>query len=157
MRRLILLVLFTLPAVTGCQCLEWIGVHKPTYRTVRVCDDTCPFPGVPATVHKMHQVHITWEDGSKSKHLAKLPVMYAVDHPQSWTGKTVSHFKFNDDGGLTQANGEVDHKLPELITAIGDAVPKVAGGANGLSDIALFPEPPDSKIAVDIQIIEMGN
>lgn len=160
------LLLLVAPLLTGCQCLDYIGLHKPTYRSARICDDTCPFPGVPATVNKMHQITITWEKKdangvsttTTTRHLAKLPVMYGVDIYQSCTGKSTSKFTFDADGALTEASGEIDHKLPEIIEAVGDAAAGVAGGQRALSEINAFPPLPTTVgDPIEVQIVEIGN
>lgn len=152
--------------MTGCQCLEYMGLHKPTYRTVRVCDDTCPFPGVPAAVQKMHQLTITWEkkdaDGvvtTTTRHLVKLPVMYGVDIHQSCTGITTSKFTMDADGALTEASGTIDHKLPEILTAVGDILDTPGlGGSRALAELNAFPPlPTDVGNPIDIQIVEIGS
>lgn len=167
MLRRLLLVSFITPILTGCQCLEYLGLHKPTYRTVRVCDDTCPFPGVPTAVQKMHQLTITWEKkdaegavtSTTTRHLVKLPVMYGVDIHQSCTGTTTSKFTMDGDGALTEASGTIDHKIPEILTAVGDILDSAAvGGSRAISEINAFPPlPTDAGNPVDIQIVEIGN
>ena len=162
-----MLMLLVAPLLTGCQCLEYLGLHKPTYRTVRVCDDTCPFPGVPAMVQKMHQVTITWEkqntDGTTTttttRHIGKLPVMYGVDIHQSCTGKSTSKFTMNADSQLTEASGEIDHKIPELIEAAGNAAGSVLSGGQraSLGETFFPPLPEDAGNPIDIQVVEIQN
>lgn len=84
--------------------------------------------------------------------------MYGVDIHQSCTGTTTSKFTMDADGALTEASGAIDHKLPEIIKAVGDAAAAASGGTRALSEIQAFPPlPTDAGDPIDIQIVEIGN
>lgn len=65
----------------------------------------------------------------------------------------------NADSQLTEAKGEIDHKLPEIIKAVGDAAAAIGpGGQRASSGEMFFPPLPDNAgNPVDIQVVELGN
>eukprot|EP00456_Euglypha_rotunda_P027951 TRINITY_DN2225_c0_g2_i5.p1 TRINITY_DN2225_c0_g2~~TRINITY_DN2225_c0_g2_i5.p1 ORF type:complete len:129 (+),score=3.56 TRINITY_DN2225_c0_g2_i5:199-585(+) len=87
-------------------------------------------------------------------HFCRLPVMYAVDAYGAPVGQDDSTISLNGDGTLESAKQKRDQRIPELITAIGDAVPKIAGGhtesGSAANPYEFYPPLPPGAVILEI-------
>jgi hypothetical protein len=129
-RSLARLVLLTFVAMMGCH---------GSYRSYRVHDDCETLAGVPAMMHKTYLATVTWSEDRDgvpitTTHVAKLPVMYAVDVLKAPLGTTKASVKMNADGQLIEANAEQDQQIDEIISSVGDLTGNLPlGGQRGES------------------------
>lgn len=87
-------------------------------------------------------------------HFCRLPVMYAVDAYGAPVGQDDATIDLNPDGTLDQAKQKRDQRIPELVTAIGDAVPKLAGvkesGGASNNPYDFYPPLPEGAVILSI-------
>lgn len=94
-----------------------------------------------------------------SKHFCRIPVTYAVDPIGTPFGTDEASLTLNGDGSLNLASQKRDHQVDELITAVGDAIPKLSPSTEAAFDdsnnpYGFFPKLPDG--AVILEIVEIG-
>ena len=110
-----MICLSLIPFFTGCT----------TYRSQQVSGYE-KHKGVATNVDKTYLATVTWSSGATTQHVCTFPAIFAVDVVAAPLGTTNTEMDI-DDGRLTKLNVELDQKIPEVITAVGDAAANIPG------------------------------